>query len=96
MAPARLGFRLIPPTDDRLGRRPIPARWPLRPEAWCVLPAVHLLQLAEDEDFGWGWGDAGTMYFTIPAKIHRAARPSCAFAERLLKGFSRFAPPARR
>ncbi|MFJ9457428.1 DUF1963 domain-containing protein [Kitasatospora sp. NPDC101447] len=30
-------------------------------------PAVHLLQLAEDADLGWGWGDAGTMYFTIPA-----------------------------
>ncbi|MFD8754411.1 DUF1963 domain-containing protein [Kitasatospora sp. NPDC059577] len=30
-------------------------------------PAVHLLQLAEDTDLGWGWGDAGTMYFTIPA-----------------------------
>ncbi|GAB7188453.1 hypothetical protein ATKI12_8284 [Kitasatospora sp. Ki12] len=30
-------------------------------------PAVHLLQLAEDTDLGWGWGDAGTVYFTIPA-----------------------------
>ncbi|MFI9425803.1 DUF1963 domain-containing protein [Streptomyces achromogenes] len=31
-------------------------------------PAVHLLQLAEDTELGWGWGDAGTLYFTIPAK----------------------------
>ncbi|MEW2620763.1 DUF1963 domain-containing protein [Streptomyces sp. NPDC048106] len=31
-------------------------------------PAVHLLQLAADADLGWGWGDAGTLYFTIPAK----------------------------
>ncbi|MFG2477497.1 DUF1963 domain-containing protein [Streptomyces fagopyri] len=31
-------------------------------------PAVHLLQLAEDTALGWGWGDAGTLYFTIPAK----------------------------
>ncbi|MFI9311393.1 DUF1963 domain-containing protein [Streptomyces triculaminicus] len=31
-------------------------------------PAVHLLQLAEDAELGWGWGDAGTMYFTIPAR----------------------------
>ncbi|MER7754682.1 YwqG family protein [Kitasatospora sp. NPDC097643] len=30
-------------------------------------PAVHLLQLPEDAELGWGWGDAGTMYFTIPA-----------------------------
>ncbi|MFE4514634.1 DUF1963 domain-containing protein [Kitasatospora sp. NPDC056783] len=30
-------------------------------------PAVHLLQLAEDPGLGWGWGDAGTLYFTIPA-----------------------------
>ncbi len=30
-------------------------------------PAVHLLQLAEDAELGWGWGDAGTLYFTIPA-----------------------------
>ena len=29
-------------------------------------PAIHLLQLAEDAELGWGWGDAGTMYFTIP------------------------------
>ncbi|WP_151772960.1 DUF1963 domain-containing protein [Streptomyces abyssomicinicus] len=29
-------------------------------------PAVHLLQLAEDPELGWGWGDAGTLYFTIP------------------------------
>ncbi|MFG2809630.1 DUF1963 domain-containing protein [Streptomyces massasporeus] len=31
-------------------------------------PAVHLLQLAEDTELGWGWGDAGTLYFTIPAQ----------------------------
>ncbi|MGR6913807.1 DUF1963 domain-containing protein [[Actinomadura] parvosata] len=31
-------------------------------------PAVHLLQLAADGELGWGWGDAGTMYFTIPVK----------------------------
>ncbi|MGW0579169.1 DUF1963 domain-containing protein [Streptomyces sp. NPDC002920] len=31
-------------------------------------PAVHLLQLAEDTELGWGWGDAGTLYFTIPAE----------------------------
>ncbi|MFB4300122.1 DUF1963 domain-containing protein [Actinomadura sp. NTSP31] len=31
-------------------------------------PDVHLLQLAEDEELDWGWGDAGTLYFTIPAK----------------------------
>ncbi|GAA3136154.1 DUF1963 domain-containing protein [Streptomyces echinatus] len=30
-------------------------------------PAVHLLQLAEDTGLGRGWGDAGTLYFTIPA-----------------------------
>ncbi|MFI8853577.1 DUF1963 domain-containing protein [Streptomyces sp. NPDC053499] len=30
-------------------------------------PEIHLLQLAEDGDLGWGWGDAGTMYFMIPA-----------------------------
>ncbi|MEV0415524.1 YwqG family protein [Streptomyces sp. NPDC050448] len=35
-------------------------------------PAVHLLQLAEDAELGWGWGDAGTMYFTIPAKAYAA------------------------
>ncbi|QKG23086.1 DUF1963 domain-containing protein [Actinomadura verrucosospora] len=32
------------------------------------VPDVHLLQLAEDAELGWGWGDAGTLYFTIPAK----------------------------
>ncbi|MEU6510126.1 DUF1963 domain-containing protein [Streptomyces sp. NPDC046942] len=31
-------------------------------------PAVHLLQLAQDAELGWGWGDAGTLYFSIPAK----------------------------
>ncbi|MDL4813586.1 DUF1963 domain-containing protein [Actinomadura opuntiae] len=31
-------------------------------------PDVHLLQLAEDAELEWGWGDAGTLYFTIPAK----------------------------
>jgi hypothetical protein len=30
--------------------------------------AVHLLQLAEDTELEWGWGDAGTLYFTIPAE----------------------------
>lgn len=30
-------------------------------------PAIHLLQLAEDAELGWGWGDSGTMYFVIPA-----------------------------
>ncbi|MFJ8439820.1 DUF1963 domain-containing protein [Kitasatospora griseola] len=35
-------------------------------------PAVHLLQLAEDVELGWGWGDAGTVYFTIPAKAFAA------------------------
>ncbi|WP_327117588.1 YwqG family protein [Streptomyces sp. NBC_01341] len=29
-------------------------------------PSVHLLQPAEDTELGWGWGDAGTLYFTIP------------------------------
>lgn len=31
-------------------------------------PAIHLLQLAEDAGLEWGWGDAGTLYFTIPGK----------------------------
>jgi len=35
-------------------------------------PAVHLLQLAEDAELGWGWSDAGTLYFTIPAKAFAA------------------------
>ncbi|GAA3250244.1 DUF1963 domain-containing protein [Nonomuraea helvata] len=35
-------------------------------------PAIHLLQLAEDGKLGWGWGDAGTMYFMIPAKAFTA------------------------
>ena len=35
-------------------------------------PAAHLLQLAEDEELGWGWGDAGTLYFMIPAKAFAA------------------------
>ncbi|WP_030261945.1 DUF1963 domain-containing protein [Streptomyces sp. NRRL B-24484] len=30
-------------------------------------PAVHLLQLAGDAELNWGWGDAGSLYFTIPA-----------------------------
>ncbi|GAA2662792.1 hypothetical protein GCM10010412_036860 [Nonomuraea recticatena] len=34
--------------------------------------AIHLLQLAEDAELGWGWGDAGTMYFTIPVKAFMA------------------------
>jgi hypothetical protein len=28
---------------------------------------VHLLQLARDAELGWSWGDAATLYFTIPA-----------------------------
>lgn len=44
-------------------------------------PAVHLLQLPEDGDLGWGWGDAGTMYFTIPAKAFAAGDFSQARAE---------------
>ncbi|MFF7894497.1 DUF1963 domain-containing protein [Streptomyces sp. NPDC007907] len=40
-------------------------------------PAVHLLQLAEDPALGWGWGDAGTLYFTIP----RAALAAGDFSE---------------
>ncbi|WP_424886978.1 DUF1963 domain-containing protein [Streptomyces sp. XH2] len=44
-------------------------------------PVVHLLQLAEDEDLGWGWGDAGTMYFTIPAKAFAAGDFSKAEAQ---------------
>lgn len=35
-------------------------------------PAIHLLQLAEDAELDWGWGDAGTMYFTIPAGAYAA------------------------
>lgn len=35
-------------------------------------PAIHLLQLAADAELGWGWGDAGTMYFTIPKKAYAA------------------------
>ncbi|MFJ4844634.1 MULTISPECIES: DUF1963 domain-containing protein [unclassified Streptomyces] len=35
-------------------------------------PAVHLLQLAEEADLGWGWGDAGTLYYTIPVGALRA------------------------
>lgn len=44
-------------------------------------PAVHLLQLPEDSDLGWGWGDSGTMYFTIPAKAFAAGDFSKAQAE---------------
>jgi len=36
------------------------------------VPAVHLLQLARDAELGWSWGDAGTLYFTIPAKSFAA------------------------
>ncbi|MFI9787141.1 DUF1963 domain-containing protein [Kitasatospora sp. NPDC051984] len=52
--------------------------WPDASYAYAVTgrdaggPAVHLLQLAEDTGLGWGWGDAGTMYFTIPAKAFAA------------------------
>ncbi|MER6998482.1 DUF1963 domain-containing protein [Streptomyces sp. NPDC000410] len=31
-------------------------------------PDVHLLQLPEDPELGWSWGDAGTLYFTVPAE----------------------------
>ncbi|MEO3868464.1 YwqG family protein [Nonomuraea sp. B12E4] len=44
-------------------------------------PAIHLLQLAEDGELGWGWGDAGTMYFTIPAKAFAAGDFSKAKAD---------------
>ncbi|GAA2205430.1 hypothetical protein GCM10009850_008880 [Nonomuraea monospora] len=44
-------------------------------------PAIHLLQLAEDAELGWGWGDAGTMYFTIPAKAFLAGDYSQARAD---------------
>ncbi|WP_220039762.1 DUF1963 domain-containing protein [Nonomuraea aridisoli] len=44
-------------------------------------PAIHLLQLAEDAELGWGWGDAGTMYFTIPAKAFAAGDFSQAVAD---------------
>ncbi|MGW4562907.1 DUF1963 domain-containing protein [Streptomyces sp. NPDC004561] len=44
-------------------------------------PAVHLLQLAEDAELGWGWGDAGTVYFTIPAKALTAGDFSQAVAQ---------------
>lgn len=30
-------------------------------------PQIHLLQLARDTELGWSWGDAATLYFTIPA-----------------------------
>jgi hypothetical protein len=30
-------------------------------------PDIHLLQLARDAELGWSWGDAATLYFTIPA-----------------------------
>jgi hypothetical protein len=43
-------------------------------------PAIHLLQLAEDAALGWGWGDAGTIYFTIPAKAFAAGDFSVATA----------------
>ena len=35
-------------------------------------PAIHLLQLARDAELGWSWGDAATLYFTIPAKSYWA------------------------
>lgn len=35
-------------------------------------PAIQLLQLAEDGELGWRWGDVGTMYFTIPVKAFAA------------------------
>jgi uncharacterized protein YwqG len=30
-------------------------------------PEVHLVQLARDAELDWSWGDAATLYFTIPA-----------------------------
>ncbi|GAA4304776.1 hypothetical protein GCM10023086_22150 [Streptomyces venetus] len=45
--------------------------------------AVHLLQLAEDAELGWGWGDAGTLYFTIPAEALAAGDFSRAVAQLL-------------
>jgi len=41
-------------------------------------PAVHLLQLAADAELGWGWGDAATLSFTIPAKPFAAGDFSAA------------------
>lgn len=35
-------------------------------------PAIHLLQFAEDAELGWDGGDAGMIYFTIPAKAFAA------------------------
>ncbi|MGF1429859.1 DUF1963 domain-containing protein [Kitasatospora sp. LaBMicrA B282] len=58
---ARRGFRLEPATGDTEPTG--------RDEDG---PAVQLLQLAEDAELGWGWGDAGTLYFTIPAKAFAA------------------------
>ncbi|MFC7329666.1 DUF1963 domain-containing protein [Marinactinospora rubrisoli] len=40
---------------------------------------VHLLQLAEDDN--WGWGDAGTFYFLIPEKALAAGDFSQAVPE---------------
>ncbi|HTJ67414.1 MAG TPA: DUF1963 domain-containing protein [Actinospica sp.] len=41
-------------------------------------PAVHLLQLARDAHLGWGWGDAATLNFTIPARAFAASDFSAA------------------
>ncbi|MGW5605361.1 DUF1963 domain-containing protein [Streptomyces sp. NPDC003753] len=46
-------------------------------------PAVHLLQLAEDTELAWGWGDAGTLYFTIPVKALATGDFSQAVAQAL-------------
>ena len=35
-------------------------------------PAIHLLQLAQDAQLGWDWGDAATLNFTIPARAFAA------------------------
>lgn len=35
-------------------------------------PAIHLLQLAQDAQLGWAWGDAATLNFTIPARAFAA------------------------
>ncbi|MDH6135381.1 hypothetical protein P3T37_004796 [Kitasatospora sp. MAA4] len=44
-------------------------------------PAIHLLQLASDAQLGWGWGDVGTLYFTIPVKAFTEGDFSKATAE---------------
>ncbi|MEU6242862.1 DUF1963 domain-containing protein [Streptomyces sp. NPDC047024] len=57
--------------------------WPDTSYATSVMPpdSLHLLQLAEDADLGWGWGDAGTLYFTIPEKAYAEGDFGAAMAE---------------